>query len=544
MISEKFARFMGTPQFLIGMTVFVRRLDRSGTSMAPESLRFDPYAVHLPHPDPQPAGVVRRPADPARAEPAGRPRPGRPRAGPQPRRAQPRRHRVPHPRGGRPAHRAVRRGDPRLRALRAARPARRAGGARAGARAARATLEADGRAGRPRASAAGPRAPARRPRWAPCPRSARDAAPRRARRRSSTPRSASPITELGMVESVAADEARPRRRSPILLTVAGCPLKDTLTRDTTAALAAVDGRHRRRPSTLGVMSDEQRGELRTHAARRGRRARDPVRAGPARSPGSTPSRPARAASASRRSPPTSRSRWPQQGLRVGVVDADIYGFSIPRMLGVTGRPTQVDDMILPPLSARREGHLDRHVRARQPAGRLARADAAPRAAAVPRRRVLGRPRRAPARPAAGHRRHRHLGRPADARAPRSSSSPPRSSPPPRSPSGPARSRCRPTSGSSASSRTCPGSSCPTAPAWSSSAPAAGSAVADSLTRAIGADVPLLGQIPLDTRLRESAPTRGCRSCSASPTPPPPSRCAGSPRGWARAPAASPAARSA
>jgi ATP-binding protein involved in chromosome partitioning len=35
---------------------------------------------------------------------------------------------------------------------------------------------------------------------------------------------------------------------------------------------------------------------------------------------------------------------------VGVVDADIYGFSIPRMLGVTGRPTQVDDMILPPLS--------------------------------------------------------------------------------------------------------------------------------------------------------------------------------------------------
>ncbi|MBU9944747.1 MAG: Mrp/NBP35 family ATP-binding protein, partial [Dermatophilaceae bacterium] len=40
----------------------------------------------------------------------------------------------------------------------------------------------------------------------------------------------------------------------------------------------------------------------------------------------------------------------EQGLRVGVVDADIYGFSIPRMLGVEGRPTQVDDMILPPLS--------------------------------------------------------------------------------------------------------------------------------------------------------------------------------------------------
>jgi ATP-binding protein involved in chromosome partitioning len=38
------------------------------------------------------------------------------------------------------------------------------------------------------------------------------------------------------------------------------------------------------------------------------------------------------------------------GLRGGVVDADVYGFSVPRMLGVSGRPTQVDDMILPPLA--------------------------------------------------------------------------------------------------------------------------------------------------------------------------------------------------
>jgi ATP-binding protein involved in chromosome partitioning len=38
----------------------------------------------------------------------------------------------------------------------------------------------------------------------------------------------------------------------------------------------------------------------------------------------------------------------QRGLQVGVLDADIYGFSIPRMLGVTGRPTQVEKMIMPP----------------------------------------------------------------------------------------------------------------------------------------------------------------------------------------------------
>jgi ATP-binding protein involved in chromosome partitioning len=39
-----------------------------------------------------------------------------------------------------------------------------------------------------------------------------------------------------------------------------------------------------------------------------------------------------------------------RGLSVGVVDADIYGFSVPRMLGVEGRPTQVENMILPPVA--------------------------------------------------------------------------------------------------------------------------------------------------------------------------------------------------
>jgi ATP-binding protein involved in chromosome partitioning len=37
-----------------------------------------------------------------------------------------------------------------------------------------------------------------------------------------------------------------------------------------------------------------------------------------------------------------------KGLAVGVVDADIYGFSVPRMLGVTDKPTQVEQMIMPP----------------------------------------------------------------------------------------------------------------------------------------------------------------------------------------------------
>ncbi|HNV42275.1 MAG TPA: iron-sulfur cluster assembly protein, partial [Ornithinibacter sp.] len=70
-----------------------------------------------------------------------------------------------------------------------------------------------------------------------------------------------PVTELGMVESVAADEAG-HVAVTILLTVAACPLKDTLTKDTTAALAAVEG-VTGVTVTLGVMSDEQRTELKT-----------------------------------------------------------------------------------------------------------------------------------------------------------------------------------------------------------------------------------------------------------------------------------------
>lgn len=40
-----------------------------------------------------------------------------------------------------------------------------------------------------------------------------------------------------------------------------------------------------------------------------------------------------------------------QGYRVGLVDADIFGFSIPGQLGLTDKPTRVDEMILPPVSA-------------------------------------------------------------------------------------------------------------------------------------------------------------------------------------------------
>ena len=71
-----------------------------------------------------------------------------------------------------------------------------------------------------------------------------------------------PITELGMVESVDVDESG-RATVTVLLTISGCPLKETLTRDTTAALLAVEG-ITSVDVTLGVMSDEQRAKLKTN----------------------------------------------------------------------------------------------------------------------------------------------------------------------------------------------------------------------------------------------------------------------------------------
>ena len=156
-----------------------------------------------------------------------------------------------------------------------------------------------------------------------------------------------PVTELGMVESVGVDESG-LAAVTILLTISGCPLKETLTRDTTAALLTVEG-VTSVEVTLGVMSDEQRAELRTNL--QGGNAEREI---PFAKPGSL----TRVYCVASGKGGVGKSTvtvnlavaMAKEGLRVGVVDADIYGFSVPRMLGTEQRPTQVDDMILPPLA--------------------------------------------------------------------------------------------------------------------------------------------------------------------------------------------------
>jgi ATP-binding protein involved in chromosome partitioning len=154
-----------------------------------------------------------------------------------------------------------------------------------------------------------------------------------------------PITELGMVESVTVDEAGLVRLT-VLLTVAGCPLKDTITRDVTTALHEVEG-VTDVDLTLGVMSAEQRAGLKEILSD-GKAQREI----PFAQPGSLTKVFAIASGkggVGKSSVTVNLAvAMAGQGLRVGVVDADIYGHSVPAMLGVAdARPTQVEDLIMP-----------------------------------------------------------------------------------------------------------------------------------------------------------------------------------------------------
>ena len=154
-----------------------------------------------------------------------------------------------------------------------------------------------------------------------------------------------PITDLGMVESVEIDDAGGVHLT-VLLTVAGCPMKDTITRDVTAAVEKVQG-VTGVDLTLGVMSAEQRAGLKDLLSD-GKAQREI----PFGQPGSLTKVFAIASGkggVGKSSVTVNLAiAMAKQGLKVGVVDADIYGHSVPAMLGVAdSRPTQVDDLIMP-----------------------------------------------------------------------------------------------------------------------------------------------------------------------------------------------------
>jgi len=154
-----------------------------------------------------------------------------------------------------------------------------------------------------------------------------------------------PITELGMVKNVEVASGG-AVRVEVWLTVAGCPLRDTITREVTAAVGKVPGVSSVRVD-LDVMSDEQRRALQTQL--RGGRPEPQI-------PFAQPSSLTRVYAVASGKGGVGKSSvtvnlaaaLAAAGQKVGLVDADIYGHSVPRMLGVTGRPTPVEKMIMPP----------------------------------------------------------------------------------------------------------------------------------------------------------------------------------------------------
>ena len=154
-----------------------------------------------------------------------------------------------------------------------------------------------------------------------------------------------PITELGMVKDIeiGADGAV---RVQVWLTVAGCPLREVITREVTAAVGKLAGVSSVRVD-LDVMSDEQRRALQTQL--RGDRPEPQI-------PFAQPSSLTRVYAVASGKGGVGKSSVTVNlaaalaagGHKIGVVDADIYGHSVPRMLGVTGRPTPVENMIMPP----------------------------------------------------------------------------------------------------------------------------------------------------------------------------------------------------
>lgn len=152
-----------------------------------------------------------------------------------------------------------------------------------------------------------------------------------------------PLPELGMVESVEIAQGVAKLR--ILLTISGCPMQDRLRSDITDAVSKVSG-----VSTVevlfGVMNEEQRNNVKK-LLRGGREKFIPF---------AQPESLTRVIGVASGKGGVGKSSLTtnlavaaaRKGLRVGILDADVYGHSIPRLMGLMGqRPTAIDQMFIP-----------------------------------------------------------------------------------------------------------------------------------------------------------------------------------------------------
>jgi ATP-binding protein involved in chromosome partitioning len=151
------------------------------------------------------------------------------------------------------------------------------------------------------------------------------------------------ITELGMVEELA--EVNGDVTIKILLTISGCPMQDRLRGDITTALKNVEG-VKSVELAFGVMSQEQRDYVKKVV--RGGREKTITFAQP-----ESLTRVIGIASGKGGVGKSSVTAnlgvaFAKKGLRVGILDADVYGHSIPRLMGLMGqRPTAIDQLFIP-----------------------------------------------------------------------------------------------------------------------------------------------------------------------------------------------------
>ncbi|HXF35737.1 MAG TPA: Mrp/NBP35 family ATP-binding protein [Actinomycetota bacterium] len=152
-----------------------------------------------------------------------------------------------------------------------------------------------------------------------------------------------PIEDIGMLKGIRIEGGTVR--VDVLITIEGCPLKDRITQDVERALAPLEGVDRVEVS-LSPMSPQEREEL-------VRKLRGPAGPEPRRTiafpPGTSVIAVASGKGGVGKSSVTVNlaCALAAEGHRVGVLDADVWGFSVPRMLGVSGKPVGFNDMILP-----------------------------------------------------------------------------------------------------------------------------------------------------------------------------------------------------